>query len=122
MILWADTFNNYFQPEVAKAAVEVLEDAGFQVEVPAQDLCCGRPLYDYGMLDRAQRYLRRVIDVLRPELEQGTPVVALEPSCLSVLQDEAPVDEGTRYSGWTMGDLPEIMEIERGSRTLMGVS
>src|SRR5206468_380441 len=53
VILWADTFNNYFHPEVAKAAVEVLEQAGFEVIVPMQHLCCGRPLYDYGMLNTA---------------------------------------------------------------------
>jgi hypothetical protein len=51
----ADTFNNHFHPEVAQAAVEVLEHAGFQVEIPPVDLCCGRPLYDYGMLDLARR-------------------------------------------------------------------
>ena len=54
VLLWADTFNNYFQPEDGKAAVEVLEDAGFQVVVPQGHLCCGRPLYDYGMLDLAE--------------------------------------------------------------------
>src|SRR5207253_7667576 len=89
VVLFPDTFNNYFHPETAIAAVEVLEAAGFQVVVPAQSICCGRPLYDYGMLDRAQRYVRRLLDVLRPEFELGTPIVALEPSCLSVLSDEA---------------------------------
>ena len=58
VLLWADTFNNYFTPETAQAAVCVLEDAGFQVVVPRGHLCCGRPLYDYGFLDRARIYLR----------------------------------------------------------------
>src|SRR5205814_3681467 len=56
VVLWPDTFNNYFHPLVAQAAVEVLEDAGFQVQVPHQDMCCGRPLYDYGMLDTAEKW------------------------------------------------------------------
>src|SRR5205085_10388240 len=50
VILWADTFNNYFFPETAQAAVEVLEGAGYEVKVPRGHLCCGRPLYDYGFL------------------------------------------------------------------------
>ena len=89
VLLFPDTFNNYFHPETAIAAVEVLEAAGFEVIVPTEPVCCGRPLYDYGLLDRAQKYVRRFLDVLRPELERGTPIVGLEPSCLSVLKDEA---------------------------------
>jgi FAD/FMN-containing dehydrogenase/Fe-S oxidoreductase len=88
VILWADTFNNYFFPETAKAAVEVLEAAGWRVEVPMQHLCCGRPLYDYGFLDEAKTYLRRILDALHPEIQAGTPIVVLEPSCCSVFRDE----------------------------------
>ena len=61
MLLFADTFNNYYHPETAKAAVEVLEDAGFHVEVPKADLCCGRPLYDYGFLGMARRWLENML-------------------------------------------------------------
>ncbi len=64
VVLWADTFNNYFFPETAQAAVEVLEHAGFRVEVPRGHLCCGRPLYDYGMLDLAKHYLHRLLGAL----------------------------------------------------------
>jgi Fe-S oxidoreductase len=88
VILWADTFTNYFQPEVAKAAVETLEYAGFHVEVPRQSLCCGRPLYDYGMLDRARTKLLEILRALRPAIEDGIPVVVLEPGCFSVFRDE----------------------------------
>jgi FAD/FMN-containing dehydrogenase/Fe-S oxidoreductase len=88
VILWPDTFNNYFHPETAKAAVEVLEDAGFQIVVPKADLCCGRPLYDYGMLDRAKRWLAQILSSLRDEIEAGTPMVGLEPSCVAVFRDE----------------------------------
>jgi Fe-S oxidoreductase len=88
VILWADTFNNYFLPATARAGLEVLEHAGFDVNVPMQHLCCGRPLYDYGLLDDARVYLTRIIDQLRPEIEAGTPMVVLEPSCCSVFRGE----------------------------------
>jgi len=100
VILWPDTFNNYFHPETAIAAVEVLETAGYQVEVPQRSLCCGRPLYDYGMLDTARRLLRNILDALRPQIVQGVPVVGLEPSCVAVFRDELinlfPHDENAR--------------------------
>jgi FAD/FMN-containing dehydrogenase/Fe-S oxidoreductase len=88
VILWADTFNNYFLPATAKAAVEVLETAGFRVLVPRTHLCCGRPLYDFGMLDRAERLLLEILDQLEPEIEAGIPLVGLEPSCVAVFRDE----------------------------------
>jgi Fe-S oxidoreductase len=89
VLLWPDTFTNYFSPEVGRDAVTVLEAAGYRVTVPARrGLCCGRPLYDYGMLDLARRYLRRTMRALRPELQAGTPIVGLEPSCLAVFRDE----------------------------------
>jgi FAD/FMN-containing dehydrogenase/Fe-S oxidoreductase len=90
VILWADTFNNYFTPEVAQAAVEVLESAGFRVEVPSARLCCGRPLYDYGMLNLARKMLERTLGELRPRIRAGVPVVGLEPSCVSVFREEMP--------------------------------
>ena len=88
VILWADTFTNHLEPEVGIAAVEALEDAGFNVTVPEVHLCCGRPLYDYGMLDRAESYLRTVLERLRQEIRAGVPVVGLEPSCVAVFKDE----------------------------------
>jgi Fe-S oxidoreductase len=88
VLLWPDTFNNYFHPGTARAALEVLEAAGFDVVIPPRPLCCGRPLYDYGMLDLAKRQLRQILDVLRPEIAAGTPLVGLEPSCIAVFRDE----------------------------------
>jgi FAD/FMN-containing dehydrogenase/Fe-S oxidoreductase len=88
VLLWPDTFNNYFHPGTAKAAVEVLETAGFEVIVPKVNLCCGRPLYDHGMLDRAQSLLLQILDELSPEIEAGIPIVGLEPSCVAVFRDE----------------------------------
>jgi FAD/FMN-containing dehydrogenase/Fe-S oxidoreductase len=90
VILWADTFNNHFTPDTAKAAVAVLEHAGYRVCVPAASLCCGRPLYDYGMLDTAKSLLRQTIDTLRGPIRDGIPIVGLEPSCMSVFREELP--------------------------------
>src|SRR5437762_2419119 len=90
VILWPDTFNNYFFPQTAQAATEVLETAGFRVTVPKKSLCCGRPLYDFGMLDRAKRLLKEILLTLRPQIAAGIPVVVLEPSCLAVFRDEMP--------------------------------
>jgi FAD/FMN-containing dehydrogenase/Fe-S oxidoreductase len=88
VLLWPDTFNNYFHPETARAAVEVLEHGGFRVQLPKQILCCGRPLYDFGMLDRAKRLLLKILHTLADEINSGIPVVVLEPSCAAVFRDE----------------------------------
>jgi FAD/FMN-containing dehydrogenase/Fe-S oxidoreductase len=88
VLLWPDTFNNYFHPHAAQAAVEVLEAAGFRVIVPRANLCCGRPLYDHGMLDRAKSLLLQILDTLSPEIAAGIPIVGLEPSCVAVFRDE----------------------------------
>ncbi|HTX55947.1 MAG TPA: FAD-binding and (Fe-S)-binding domain-containing protein, partial [Candidatus Acidoferrales bacterium] len=88
VILWPDTWNNHFHPSTAIAAVEVLEDAGFTVVIPRAMLCCGRPLYDYGMLSLARTMLERILNSMRDEIRAGTPVVGLEPSCVSVFHDE----------------------------------
>ena len=90
VIVWPDTFTNYFQPQVGRAAVEVLELAGLRVYLPGRSLCCGRPLYDFGMLSLAKRWLHQILDELRPAIADGVPVVGLEPSCLAVFRDELP--------------------------------
>jgi FAD/FMN-containing dehydrogenase/Fe-S oxidoreductase len=88
VLLWPDTFNNYFHPATAQAAVDVLEAAGFRVFLPKENLCCGRPLYDFGLLDRAKSLLRRILDVLASEIDNDVPIVVLEPSCAAVFRDE----------------------------------
>jgi Fe-S oxidoreductase len=88
VMLWPDTFSNHFHPAIAQAAVEVLEHVGYQVIIPSTSLCCGRPLYDFGMLDTAKQQLLQVLAALRPHIEAGTPLVGLEPSCVSVFRDE----------------------------------
>lgn len=87
-LLWVDTFNNHFFPAVLQAAVEVLEIAGFDVQVAQGSVCCGRPLYDFGMLDQAKRQLKSILQLLREPIRDGIPVVGMEPSCVSVFRDE----------------------------------
>jgi Fe-S oxidoreductase len=100
LLLWPDTFNNFFHPATARAAVAVLEAAGWQVAVPAPALCCGRPLYDFGLLGLARRQLRQILAALADEIRAGTPVVGLDPSCVAVFRDELlglfPADEDAR--------------------------
>ena len=114
VILWADTFNNYLSPHTSKAAVEVLEHAGFRVNVPQQHLCCGRPLYDFGMLDEAKTYLRTVLKSLAPEIAAGTPIICLEPSCASVFHDELinlfPNDEAAKKLQKQIILFPDFLE------------
>jgi FAD/FMN-containing dehydrogenase/Fe-S oxidoreductase len=90
VLLWPDTFTNYFHPDIGKAHVRVLEAAGFRVVLPPRPLCCGRPLYDYGMLNTAEHLFRQLLDTLRGPIEQGTPMVGMEASCLAAFRDELP--------------------------------
>jgi Fe-S oxidoreductase len=114
VLLWADTFNNHFLPATAKAAAEVLEAAGFDVTVPRAHLCCGRPLYDVGMLDRAKALLLQIMDELLPEIEAATPIVVLEPSCAAVFRDELinlfPKDERAQALSKQVFLLSEFLE------------
>src|SRR5262249_57853305 len=73
VLIWPDTFTNAFQPGIGRAAVEVLEDAGFQVRLPRAGLCCGRPLYDFGMLGLARGGLGGVPPFLGPAVRGGGP-------------------------------------------------
>ncbi len=90
VLLFPDTFNNFFEPEVAIAATEVLERAGFRVTVPPRDICCGRPLYDQGMLDHARSRMLDALEMLAPYAERGVKIVGLEPSCILTFRDELP--------------------------------
>ncbi|MGW0417187.1 FAD-binding and (Fe-S)-binding domain-containing protein, partial [Streptomyces collinus] len=90
VVLWPDTFSTYFHPSIAKSALRVLEDAGFRVAVPAEPVCCGLTWISTGQLPVAEKVLRRTLDVLRPYLDAGTPVIGLEPSCTAVFRSDAP--------------------------------
>jgi FAD/FMN-containing dehydrogenase/Fe-S oxidoreductase len=114
VVLWPDTFNNYFLPDTAKAAVGVLESAGYRVLLPKANLCCGRPLYDWGMLDRAKHLLLEILNALEIEIEQEIPIVVLEPSCAAVFRDELlnlfPNDERARRLSQQTFLLSEFLE------------
>jgi Fe-S oxidoreductase len=119
VILFPDTFNNHFHTDVGVACVEALETAGWRVEMPGGHICCGRPLYDYGFLDLAERYLHRVLDTLRDEIRAGTPIVGMEPSCLAVFKDELvkllPHDddaERLRRCAYHWGEFFETHDVE----------
>lgn len=88
VLLWPDTFNNHFHPEVLHAAMQVLQHAGFDVRLPQRPLCCGRPLYESGQLDAARDHLQAIVRTLDSDLRAGTPIVVLEPACLSVFKEE----------------------------------
>ena len=90
VVLFPDTFNNYLHPETAKAAVLVLEVAGYRVIVPREALCCGCPLFDYGMLDTARKFFDHLAETLAPYVREGVKVVGLEPSCVAAFRDELP--------------------------------
>ncbi|HEY5622415.1 MAG TPA: FAD-linked oxidase C-terminal domain-containing protein, partial [Gammaproteobacteria bacterium] len=93
VVLLVDTFNTYFEPETARAALSVLEAAGYRVVVPepadgGRPLCCGRTFLNAGMTEEAKAEVRRVLDTLASYVARGVPVVGLEPSCLLTLRDE----------------------------------
>lgn len=114
VILWADTFNNYFLPQTLVAGVEVLEAAGFEVIVPKKSLCCGRPLYDFGMLNTAKQMLVEIMETLYDEIREGVPIVGLEPSCVAVFRDELhnlfPHDEQASRLSKQVFTLGEFLE------------
>jgi len=88
VVLWPDTWNNYYHPQALNAAELLLHQAGFNVELPYGHICCGRPLYDFGFLGQARKYLARILDRMAPQINAGLPFIFLEPSCASVFKDE----------------------------------
>ncbi|MCC8403046.1 FAD-binding protein [Paraburkholderia sp. MMS20-SJTN17] len=92
VVLFVDTFNNHLEPDNARAAQQVLEAAGYTVHFSARQgerpVCCGRTFLAAGLVDEAKLEARRSLDLFRPFVERGVPVVGLEPSCLLTLRDE----------------------------------
>jgi FAD/FMN-containing dehydrogenase/Fe-S oxidoreductase len=93
VVLMVDTFTRYFEPENARAALRVLEAAGYRVHLPTaidkgRPLCCGRTFLAEGLVDEARREMQRVIEALAPHVARGTAIVGLEPSCLFTFKDE----------------------------------
>jgi glycerol-3-phosphate dehydrogenase subunit C len=93
-VLFVDTFTRHFEPEIADAALAVLETAGYRVSlVQATDeaqrpLCCGRTYLSQGLIELAKQEAARMIDALLPHAEAGQPIIGLEPACLLTLRDE----------------------------------
>jgi len=122
VLLWADTWNNYYHPQTLAAAERVLTQAGFRVRTTKGHICCGRALYDFGLLGTARSYLANVLDRVAPEIEAGLPFIFLEPSCASVFKDEAlelfPNDERARklsrqvwlLADWLAAKAPDWVE------------
>jgi FAD/FMN-containing dehydrogenase/Fe-S oxidoreductase len=106
--LWVDSFTDHFAPEVASAAARVLEAAGYRVEVPGADTCCGLTWITTGQLDTARTILTHTVDALVPLVDAGVPVVGVEPSCTAALRSEALELVGT----------PAAERVARGTRTL----
>ncbi|MGI5262045.1 FAD-binding and (Fe-S)-binding domain-containing protein [Streptomyces angustmyceticus] len=106
VLLWVDSFNNHFSPEVLKAGVAVLEHAGFRVRVPDGTQCCGLTWITTGQLGIARRVGRRTVDALAPAVRAGVPVVGLEPSCTAALKS----------------DLPELLDGDKDARALAGAT
>jgi FAD/FMN-containing dehydrogenase/Fe-S oxidoreductase len=113
VLLWVDTFTDYFTPEVGQAAVRVLEAAGYAVEITGQPVCCGLTWISTGQLDGARRQLRRSLDALDSALKAGTPIVGLEPSCTAVLRGEItellPADPRARQVRAAARTLAELL-------------
>ncbi|KWO42469.1 dimethylmenaquinone methyltransferase [Burkholderia sp. MSMB1459WGS] len=114
VLLWTDTFNNGFTPEVMEAAVRVLESKGFEVRLLRKQVCCGRPMYDAGLLDEAKRNLETIMSEMANVIESKLPVVVLEPSCLSVFRDELvalfPNDDRAHALGRAVKTLAELLQ------------
>jgi FAD/FMN-containing dehydrogenase/Fe-S oxidoreductase len=109
VLLWADTFTNCFSPEVGRAAVRVLERAGYSVQLTKRPVCCGLTWISTGQLDGARRQLRRTLRELAPALDAGIPVVGLEPSCTAVLRSDV---------GELLPDDPRSAQLMASVRTL----
>ena len=89
VLLWADSFTEYFSTTGGHAAVRVLESAGYRVETLPRSVCCGLTWITTGQLDEARGLVRAAVDALHPYVAAGVPVVGLEPSCLAVLRSDA---------------------------------
>ncbi len=127
VLLWPDTWNNYYHPEALVAAESLLADAGFRVKTAERHICCGRPLYDFGLLDHARAYLADVLERMAPHIDAGLPFIFLEPSCASVFKDELPElfpneprAQKLRESVWLLADFLAAKSPSFATGTLEG--
>ena len=119
LLLWPDTFTNYLEPSIGRAAVTALEALGYRVEVPAQPVCCGLTWISTGQLEHAKRVMTRTLATLKPWLDDGVPIVGLEPSCTAALKSEAtellPDHPGAKQASASVRSLAEILRLHAGA-------
>ncbi|SDS60925.1 FAD-binding and (Fe-S)-binding domain-containing protein [Actinoplanes derwentensis] len=89
VVLFVDSFTDHFSPEIARAAVDVLVDAGYAPQIASRKACCGLTWISTGQLDAARRILGATVAELHESVKQGIPIVGLEPSCTGVLRQDA---------------------------------
>lgn len=87
VILYNDTYTEFYTPSIGIATCDILNKLGYEVEIP-QKTCCGRPFISKGLLEEAREQALRIIDNLYPYALQGLPIIILEPSCLSAIKDD----------------------------------
>ena len=118
LLLWPDTFTNYLEPSIGRDAVTALEALGYRVEVPAQPVCCGLTWISTGQLDHAKRVMKATLATLKPWLDDGVPIVGLEPSCTAALKSEAtellPDHPGATQASAAVRSLAEILRPHAG--------
>jgi FAD/FMN-containing dehydrogenase/Fe-S oxidoreductase len=110
VLLWVDTFTDYFTPSVGKAAVRLLESAGFSVRITERSECCGLTWISTGQLPTARRKIRSSLIAMRPHVAAGVPVVGIEPSCTAVFRSDAAELLG--------GDAPDVAATAEAMHTL----
>ncbi|GAA3525905.1 FAD-binding and (Fe-S)-binding domain-containing protein [Aeromicrobium panaciterrae] len=108
VLIWVDSFTDYFTTAGGKAALSVLESAGYRVEVLGRRACCGLTWITTGQLDHARELIAETVATLHPYVAAGTPIVGLEPSCLAVLRSDAV----------ELTDDPRAVEVAGGVFTL----
>jgi Fe-S oxidoreductase len=115
VLLWPDTFTNYFAPSVGAAALTVLTDAGLRPQLPDDAVCCGLTFTSTGQLGMARRVLRRSLDTIESALDGGLPIVGLEPSCTASLRTDAiellPEDQRARQLASSVRTLSEVLAL-----------
>lgn len=124
VVLFADTFNRYFEPDTIRAALRVLAAAGLRIHIAqgkGRPLCCGRTYLSAGLVDDARKQAKRFLDAVKPHLEAGRAIIGLEPSCLFTLRDEFPSllpgEEASRLAGRAVM-LEQFLVAEKKARRL----
>ncbi|MBY8858909.1 FAD-binding oxidoreductase [Nocardia sp. CA2R105] len=109
VMLWIDSFTDAFDPEIAWAAVELIESLGHRVRIPERRVCCGLTWISTGQLDGARTRLRATLSVLDDHVSAGGVVIGLEPSCTAALRSDLPA---------LLPDDPRAERTARAVRTL----